>query len=70
MVTLAQRPAPTAPMSQMEGGLEARRQVEVYCQLLVDAGVADWRVNAGSTELVMDGGEVYVFGELGLTRSR
>lgn len=50
---------------------EARRQVELHCQSLVDAGVARWRTNDdGCTELHMDGGEVYLFGESGVTRLR
>jgi len=48
---------------------EARRQIEVYCQSLVDAGAARWRVNeAGGTELHMESGETYLFGEFGVTR--
>lgn len=48
---------------------EARRQVESYCQALVDAGAAQWRVNVdGDIELRMDSGEAYLFGELGVTR--
>ena len=70
MVTLAKGPALTVPTSPMGVSLEARRQVEAYCQSLVDAGMADWRINAGNTELIMDNGEVYVFGERGLTRLR
>ena len=47
----------------------ARRQVEVYCQSLVDVGAAQWRVNeAGATELHMKSGEVYLLGEWGVTR--
>jgi hypothetical protein len=67
MVTLAKRPA---PMSHRSDSWEARCQVEVYCQSLVDAGIGDWRVNARNTELIMDSGEVYVFAELGVTRLR
>lgn len=48
---------------------EARRQVESHCQSLVDAGAAQWWINDdGDTELHMDGGEAYLFGELGVTR--
>lgn len=48
---------------------DARRQVEVYCQSLVDTGEAQWRVNDdGYTELHMEGGEAYLFGEFGVTR--
>jgi hypothetical protein len=70
VVTLPKRPASSTRIGERDDVLEARRQVKVYCQSLVDAGVADWRVTAGETELIMDGGEVYVFGELGLTRLR
>lgn len=48
---------------------EARHQVEAHCQSLVDAGTAQWRINEdGDTELHLDSGEVYLFGELGVTR--
>ncbi|MCY1240614.1 hypothetical protein D9M72_534690 [compost metagenome] len=48
---------------------EARRQVESHCQSLVDAGTARWWVNEdGETELHLDSGEAYLFGELGVTR--
>ncbi|AIV49395.1 hypothetical protein X899_2985 [Burkholderia pseudomallei TSV 25] len=48
---------------------DARRQVEAYCQSLVDTGEAQWRVNdEGYTELHMEGGEAYLFGEFGVTR--
>lgn len=48
---------------------DARRQVEAYCQSLVDTGDARWRINDdGYTELHMEGGEAYLFGELGVTR--
>ena len=47
----------------------ARRRVETYCQSLVDAGEAQWRVNDdGDTELHMESGELYIFGELSVTR--
>jgi hypothetical protein len=50
---------------------EARRQVETYCQSLVDSGVTQWRVNdSGDIELHMESGEAYLFGELGVTRLR
>lgn len=50
---------------------DARRKVEAYCQSLVDSGAARWRVNeAGYTELRMEGGEAYLFGEYGVTRLR
>ena len=48
---------------------EARRQVEAHCQSLVDAGVAQWWINDdGDTELHMDSGEAYLFGDHGVTR--
>lgn len=47
----------------------ARRQVEIHCQSLVDAGAAQWWINNdGDTELHMDSGEAYLFEELGVTR--
>lgn len=50
---------------------DARRQVEAYCQSLVDTGEAQWRINDdGYTELHMEGGEAYLFGEFGVTRLR
>ena len=51
--------------------IEARRQVEAHCQSLVDAGAAQWWINDdGDTELHMDSGETYLFGEHGVTRLR
>lgn len=48
---------------------DARRQVESYCQALVDAGTAQWWVNEdGHTELHMQSGEVFLFGAEGVTR--
>jgi hypothetical protein len=50
---------------------ESRRKVESWCQELVDAGAAQWRVNdAGGTELQLRTGEAYLFGESGVTRCR
>ena len=50
---------------------EARSRVEACCQSLVDAGAARWWINdAGHTELHMNSGESYLFGELGITRIR
>ncbi len=50
---------------------EARRQVEAYCQSLVDIGAAQWWINdTGATELHMGSGEAYLFGERGVTRMR
>lgn len=53
----------------MDESSEARRRVESHCQSLVDAGAARWRTNDdGDTELHLDSGEVYLFGESGVTR--
>ncbi|WP_454672948.1 hypothetical protein [Achromobacter pestifer] len=61
--------ANTIPHEPMNGPFDARRQVQAYCQSLVDSGEAQWRVNDdGYAELHMRGGETYLFGELGLTR--
>lgn len=50
---------------------EARGQVEAYCQSLVEVGAAQWRTNdTGATELHMESGEAYLFGEWGVTRLR
>lgn len=50
---------------------DARRQVKAYCQSLVDTGEAQWQINDdGYTELHMEGGEAYLFGEFGVTRLR
>jgi hypothetical protein len=59
------------PVSPTNDPSEARRQVEAYCQSLVDAGAAQWRINdAGCAELHMDNGETYLLGQLGITRLR
>lgn len=48
---------------------DARRQVEAYCQSLVDAGEARWGADRdGAVQLHLRTGEVYLFGEYGLTR--
>jgi hypothetical protein len=48
---------------------EARRQVEAYCQSLVDIGAAQWRVDeAGATELHLESGEAYLLGKRSMTR--
>lgn len=59
-----------APQTNLQDDLsEARRQVEAYCQALVDAGEAQWRINpAGRTELHLESGAAYVFSEQGVTR--
>jgi hypothetical protein len=50
---------------------ESRRQVESYCQALVDAGAAHWCVNdVGDTVLQLRTGEAYLFGDWGVTRCR
>jgi hypothetical protein len=57
--------------SSMNVPSEVRRQVEAYCQLLVDAGLARWRASeVGDIELHMDTGETYRLGDLGVTRLR
>lgn len=58
----------TSPMNDFP---DVRCRVEAYCQSLVDTGAARWWINdAGHTELRMDTGESYHFGELGITRIR
>ncbi|GEM_PF-1630849 len=48
---------------------DARRRVEAWCQSLVDAGDAHWRVrDDGRTELHMASGETFLFGDSGVTR--
>lgn len=48
---------------------DARRQVETYCQSLVEAGKARWGTNRdGALRLHLHTGEVYLFDEYGLTR--
>lgn len=50
---------------------DSRLQVEAYCQSLVDTGEALWRINDnGYTELHMEAGQAYLFGEFGVTRLR
>ena len=57
--------------SPMNDFPEVRCRVEAYCQSLVDTGAARWWINdAGHTELHMNSGESYLFGELGITRIR
>ena len=59
----------TISMGVMDPWSEMRRQVESYCQSLVDAGAAQWWINDdGDTELHMESGEAYLFGDLGITR--
>ena len=59
------------PVSPTNDPSEARRQVETFCQSLVDAGTAQWRINdAGYAELHMGNGEAYLLGDLGVTRLR
>ena len=53
----------------MSAPTEARRQIEAYCQSLVDIGAARWLINDdGDTELHLRSGEVYVFGDWGVTQ--
>jgi hypothetical protein len=64
-------PMITVSVDRIGESTEARRQVESYCQSLVDTGTAQWRVNDdGDTELHIDSGEAYLLGELGVTRLR
>lgn len=59
----------TISIDVMEKLTEVRRQVEAWCQSLVDAGIARWWINDnGDTELHLDSGEAYLFGDLGVTR--
>lgn len=59
----------TESTDSMDALSEARRQVEAYCQSLVDVGVARWWINGnGDTELHMESGEAYLFGDFGVTR--
>lgn len=57
------------PIERIAESSDVRRQLEIYCQLLVDIGEAEWRVNDdGYTDLYMVNGEAYLFGEFGVTR--
>lgn len=59
----------TIPREPTRERSEARRRVESRCQSLVDAGTAQWRINEdGDTELHLESGEAWRFGELGVTR--
>lgn len=50
---------------------DVRCRVETYCQSLVDTGAARWWINdARHTELHVNSGGSYLFGELGITRIR
>lgn len=50
---------------------EARRQVQAYCQTLVDAGFARWRIDDGGTlELHLQSGQIYLLREPGILRLR
>lgn len=47
----------------------ARRDVESYCQSLVDIRVAQWWTNDdGDTELHLESGGEYLFGNAGIVR--
>lgn len=47
----------------------ARQQVTAYCQTLVNAGQARWGEGSeGAAQLHLHTGEVYLFGEFGLTK--
>ncbi|KTT13359.1 hypothetical protein NS2R_04680 [Pseudomonas oryzihabitans] len=55
--------------SSIKKNLEARRLVEIHCQLLVNAGEAHWQVNSrGETELHLISGEKFIFGPNGIRR--
>ncbi|MBO9662757.1 hypothetical protein [Dokdonella sp.] len=59
------------PAAQTDDSDDARDRVEAYCRLLAAAGVARWRTDeAGGAELHLENGEIYLFGELGVTRLR
>lgn len=59
---------PIVPLKKLT---DARHQVEANCQSLVDTGQAQWWINDdGETELHMESGEAYLFGELGVTLLR
>lgn len=61
----------TISIDVMDKLTEVRLQVEAWCQSLVDAGTARWRINDdGDTELHLDSGEAYLFGDLGVTRPK
>lgn len=48
-----------------------RRKVEAWCQMLVNIGAAQWRVDdAGRMELETSGGEIFLFEHAGITRSK
>ncbi len=58
-----------APPKGTHDSCEARRQVEAYCHSLVAAGLARWRINdTGERELQLETGQVYLFGERGVSR--
>jgi hypothetical protein len=63
-------PVAVAPPTNSQNGLsDARRQVEAYCQSLVEIGEARWWINdTGCTELHLESGEAYLFDEQGVTR--
>ncbi|SED36490.1 hypothetical protein SAMN02787142_3043 [Burkholderia sp. WP9] len=57
--------------SPMNDFPDVRCRVEAYCQSLVDTGAACWWINdAGHTELHVNSGGSYLFGELGIARIR
>lgn len=61
----------TSPAGPVNGMADPRREVEAYCQALVDTGQAQWRVDdQGRAELHLVGGEAYLLGEFGVTRLR
>lgn len=59
----------TISMALLDRLSEARRQVEIYCQTLVDTGAAYWLTNEnGDTELHLDSGEIFLLDDWGVTR--
>lgn len=63
------RPVESADHPLEDTVFSPRQQVEAYCQALIDAGQAHWAKHRGvGVELSLHSGEIYLFGELGLTR--
>lgn len=69
MRTAQSRPVEIADHPLDGTAFSPRQEVEAYCQALVDAGQARWAKHRdGDAELRLHSGEIYLFGELGLTR--
>ncbi|WP_201313093.1 hypothetical protein [Dyella sp. EPa41] len=59
------------PTRKKDPVVAARREVEVLFKSLVETGHAQWHVNdEGQVELHMENGEIYLLGDLGITRLR